>query len=47
MVEDPSFMVEMNEIFKDNILISHYWRIYNILDGDTILNKEINKYNVP
>ena len=43
MVEDPSFFVEMNEIFKDNVLISHAWKIYNLLEGDTILEKEINK----
>ena len=44
IVENPSFFVEMNAIFKDDILISHSWNIYNLLEGDTILDKEINRH---
>ena len=34
--------MEINEIFKDDVLISHTWEIYNLLEGDNILDKEIN-----
>ena len=44
IVENPSFSMEINEIFKDDVLISHTWEIYNLLEGDNILDKEINKH---
>lgn len=47
IADDPSFLEEMNEIFKDDVLISHSWNIYNLLDGDSILDKEINKHKLP
>ena len=42
-VEDEAFQLEKDEIIKDDILICHCWMLYNILDGDNLLKKEINK----
>ena len=36
--------MEINEIFKDDVLISHTLEIYNLLEGDNILDTEINKH---
>ena len=42
-VESEAFQLEKDEIIKDDILICHCWMLYNILDGDNFLKKEINK----
>ena len=44
IVEDPSFYTEINKLFKDDVLISHAWKIYNLLEGDTILYQKTNKH---
>ena len=43
IVEDESFQKESIILFKDDILICHCWNLYNLLGGDYLLDKEINK----
>lgn len=40
-IDSDSFEVEIFEIFKLKILIGHTWDLYNILEGDNILNEEL------
>ena len=43
IVESNDFQLEKDEIIKDDIMICHCWMLYNILDGDILLEKEINR----
>ena len=43
LVENVMFQQEIVKIIRDDILIGHCWKLFNLLDGDTILEKEINK----
>ena len=43
IVENDLFDVEMEQICVDEIKIGHCFNLFNILDGDSILNEEINK----
>lgn len=33
------------QIWKDDILIGHCWNLFNVLDGNILLDMEINKNN--
>ena len=43
IVENDLFEVEVDQICVDEIKIGHCFNLFNILDGDSILNEEINK----
>ena len=43
IVESEAFQREKDEIIREDILICHCWMLYNILDGDNLLEKEINR----
>ena len=43
IVDNILFDGEIYEICKDEILIGNCWNLYNILDGDNIMNIKINK----
>lgn len=41
IIENDSFDMEINDICKDDIQIGNCIKLYDLLDGDNILNKEI------
>ena len=41
IMENDLFYGEIEQICKDDILIGHCWKLYNLLDGDSILNEII------
>ena len=41
IIESDSFDMEINDICKDDIQIGNCIKLYDLLDGDNILNKEI------
>ena len=43
IIESDTFDIEIFEIFKLKILIGHTWDLYNLLQGDNILNEELYK----
>ena len=43
LVENEQFQKEIILIIKNDILISHCWALFQLLDGDAILEKELNK----
>ena len=47
-MDNGSFYGEIDQICKDDILIGNSWKLYNLLDGDSILNEMIKiKDNKP
>ena len=44
LIENESFEVEIDQICIDDIKIGHSFDLFNILDGDMILNNEINEH---
>ena len=48
IMDNGSFYGEIDQICKDDILIGNSWKLYNLLDGDSILNEMIKiKDNKP
>ena len=51
IIDNPLFDGEVNEICKDEIQIGHCIKLYDLLDGDSFLNKDIyqepNNENIP
>ena len=43
IVENEQFQKEIILIIKKDILVSHCWALFQLLDGEAILEKEINK----
>ena len=43
IVENEQYQKEIILIITKDILISHCWALFNLLDGDVILDKELNK----
>ena len=43
IVENEQFQKEIVLVIKSDIHISHCWALFNLLDGDAILDKELNK----
>ena len=41
IMDNGSFYGEIDQICKDDILIGNSWKLYNLLDGDSILNEII------
>ena len=41
--ENDLFPIEIEAICKDEILVCHCWNLFKLLDGDSIMEKEINK----
>ena len=39
------FNDEIDQIWNDDILIGHFWNLFNVLDGNILLDMEINKNN--
>ena len=45
IMNNDLFYPEIDQIFKNDILIGHCWKLYNLLDGDSILNEMIKINN--
>ena len=43
VVENDLFIAEIDEICKDEILTCHCWKLYNLLDGDSLMDDKSNK----